>query len=179
VSNSLWSRKKLPQQKGGTLIISLILLLVMALLGVGSMDVSILALKLSSNYQASITNFSVMERDLLLAETAVDSRVASDSPINFDLINDGYYDSRGVIEIVDSRYQLENAKSVERQGADSEYLVEYIGRQQRAGSSLKIDHSGGELQPSEIHNFVITIRTQTEGGPAFVARSLYTTKEAP
>jgi len=172
------SKKGFPPPKGAILIVSLILLLVMSLLGIGAMDTSILALKLSTNYQQNIVAFNILERDLRIAVTAIESHTADDQPINFDLANDGYYDSRDARVAVDDWAQLKKSGGVERRGERSEYIVEYLGWQQQAGSSLG-NHTKGIAGEPPIHNFVLTIRTQIEGGPVSRARSLYTTKNAP
>ena len=130
------------RQRGVVLIISLILLLILTVLGVGAMDNTLLELRMTGSFQRQMQALNDSERNLLLAERDVEEMVDAAGRFDFTSTGDGYYDSTATLKDVLDWDSL----SVNTGHGDSfthEYIIEYLGRKRLPGESLAENPDGG------------------------------------
>jgi type IV pilus assembly protein PilX len=79
------------RQDGAALVVSLILLLVMTVIGVGSMGVAVTEIKMATTMQQEEVALRRAERTLLIAENAIETIVNASTPYEFTTAGDAYY----------------------------------------------------------------------------------------
>jgi hypothetical protein len=159
------------------LIISLILLLILTVLGVGAMDNTLLGLKMTGSFQRQMQALSDSERNLMLAERDVEEIVESPGRFDFSSDGDGYYDSTTAVkDVLD--WQGLNANTVSGGDFTHEYIVEYLGRKRLPGESLAESPDGG-IPGNSAFAYIVTARSQVAKGAVRTVQSAYTTYEQP
>jgi type IV pilus assembly protein PilX len=157
------------------LLVSLIMLLILTLLGVGAMDTAVMELKMTSNFREQIQALNEAERNLRFAEIDIENIINDSRRFDFNTADDGYYDSRAALESVNAWSELST-----QSGADhgDSYIVEYIGTKYQKGASIAIDTDGGT--PGDyIHAYVITAHSTVGKGAVRTIQAAYSSFDAP
>lgn len=173
-----------PHETGAALVVSLVLLLVLTLLGVSSMNSSIMQELMSTAYRHQTETLS--EAELLLSE-------AEDEIIGIVTrgAGSGTYDATGYFSIVAGDFPVgssNNGRSLPisswsdfpgetfgGSGSD-EYVIEYIGRREIPGESVTI---GEEVAGSAVSVFRITARSAGVRGSRRMVQSVFVTLQDP
>jgi type IV pilus assembly protein PilX len=163
------------RQRGAILLVSLVMLLILTLLGVGAMDTSVMELKMTSNYREQIQALNAAESNLRFAEIDIENIISDSRRFDFNTADDGYYDSRAALANVHDWSEL---STVAGAGSRDSYIVEYIGTKYQKGASIAIDTDGGT--PGDyIHAYVITASSMVGKGAARTVQAAYSSFDAP
>lgn len=167
-----------PQQKGTVLLVSLVLLLILSLIGLGAMDRALLELKMSSFFQGEIQTLNEAERNIRVAEAVLESMVADSARFDFNTADDGFYDSSSALLNVIDWSAMTTEIGVGNRGNSNHYIVEYIGKKTLPGNSIALNPDG-EITGDAVHAYVITARSLLGPGSTNILQSSYTTEKIP
>lgn len=165
------------KQQGVALIMSLIILVILTLLGIGSMNTANLQILMTGNAQYQTVALNTSERVIREAEILVDGIVAgAPAPSK----TDGYHDIDGG----DSEVNLSNFTWPDNETADSanmansKYIIEYSGRKSLPPATFKYIN-GNPIAGDNVYVFRITARTRATRGAVRVVQSIYVTLNPP
>ena len=164
-------------QRGVVLIVSLILLLILTILGVGAMDNTLLELQMTGSFQRQMQALNDSERNLLMAEMEVEEIVDAPERFDFSVTGDGYYQSINAVQDVQDWDSL-SVNTGTSDGFTHEYIVEFLGRKRLPGESLAENPDGG-IPGNAAYAYIITARSEVARGANRTVQSAYTTYEQP
>lgn len=152
-------------QRGAALVVSLLILLVMTVIGVSSMQTTILEEKMASNTREREQAFEAAEAALRGAEAFLEGTVAITSPFDTDG-SDGLYDDT-VQELwntvtwtaADSR-EYSDFSSTYATGSSNKprYIVEHFGTTGTEVDQYNLGNYGAGVGAGEVELFRITVR---------------------
>lgn len=160
-------------QGGAALLVSLIMLLLMTVIGVATMNTTILESKMAGNVQSEVLAFNNAESSLRFAETDVQQNIVDTAGVFDFSADDGYYDNP--VNLSTFNWDTDDFEVV----GNDRYIVEYMGPRTLTGNSAAMDQTGG-TSGSTIYVFQITARSQDNvSGSTQMLRSTYATLRGP
>ena len=154
---------RLMRQRGISLVIALIMLLIMTVIGISAMNTSISKLKMTGGLQQQSTVANNTEQSLVLGERAANSIATNNG--QFFHISDNIN--------VNDKNRWKNAASGAGGG---NYIIEYLGERVKQGGSLA---NGDEIPGDTIHVYRITARSEDSRGTTRMFQSLYLSNNGP
>jgi len=163
-------------QRGVSLIVAMVMLIVLTLIGVSSMNTAITELKMAGSMQQQTVALNRADELLRVGEEDVETIVKNPSAFDFSNPGDGYYVTADNIDVFD----LDWANLNPNQGANTGdvYVTEYLGPKAIPGESVKVS-TDGRIIGGAVHTFRITSRSATGKGALRLAQSLYVTISPP
>jgi Tfp pilus assembly protein PilX len=159
------------------LLVSLVLLLILTLFGIGSMGTTLLQLQMTGNFQQSIQAFNEAERDVLLAEIEIEEMVEATGRFDFNAEKDAYYDSStSLVDVL--KWDALTARAGHARNQRSEYVIEYLGKKRLPGES-RIKSPDGGIPGDSAYAYIVTARSESGRGSVRTLQSVYTTFDAP
>ncbi len=175
-SQSMKYRSTFASQRGVSLIVAMIMLIVLTLIGVSSMNTAIVELKMAGSMQQQSVALNRADELLHTGEQDVEAIVNNPSAFDFAAAGDGYYVTADNIDVFDLGWSSLNPN----QGASANdvYVTEYLGPKAIPGESVKVS-TDGRIIGGAVHTFRITSRSATGKGALRLAQSLYVTISPP
>jgi type IV pilus assembly protein PilX len=164
-------------QKGVSILVALVMLLILTLIGVSSMNSSIVELKMSTSMQQQGIALNRAEEMLRTGETNIDGILDEPAAFDFAAAGDGYYLTADAIDV----YQIDWSTLVSIQpdtSVDDTYVIEYLGAKPIPGESVKIA-TDGRIIGGAVHTFRITTRSVAGKGAVRLVQSMYVSELAP
>ena len=153
-------KQTLHKQKGATLIVGLLILLVMTLLGITAMQTNILEEKMSGNSRDVNLSLQAAESALREAETYVDTIVSPAAA--FDGTTEWLYpDNTNVDVFADATWataRLFQGASIANVTTQPKYFIEYVGEIGDGGVDINVTGYGESTGAGNIHSFRVTAR---------------------
>jgi len=166
------------KQRGVSLIVGMIMLLVLTLIGVGSMNTAIVELKMASSAQQQSRALNRADELLRVGEERVLDIVEDADAFNFNTPDDGYYLKADNINVYDINWAEQGLTSIEGDTPEDVYVVEYMGAETIPGESLKIA-TDGRIIGGAVHTHRITSRSATGKNALRLVQSIYVTESPP
>ena len=171
------------RESGAVLIVSLLILLGMTLIGVSSMDSTVLELKMAGTMQQQVVAMNRAEATLLAAEARIDTITGDGVAWNFDTTTDGLYPGINTVDTAQADWSgfnseagpIDNADAVDD---DDAYVIEYVGKSVANGGELK-QGNYGKVLGNEVHTFRNTTRSAAGRSVVRIVQSVYVTVAAP
>jgi len=173
-SMSNWSSAS--RQRGVSLIVAMVMLIVLTLIGVSSMNTAITELKMAGSMQQQTIALNRADEMLRVGEDDVEKIVNDPSAFDFSAGGDGYYVVDDKIDVFDLSWA--NLKPIQGSSADDLYVTEYLGPKAIPGESVKVS-TDGRIVGGAVHTFRITARSTTGKGARRLVQSLYVTISPP
>lgn len=166
----------LTSQRGVSLVIALVMLLVLTLIGVSSMNTAIVELKMAGSMQQQGFALNRADEALRVGEEDVLAIVTDPIAFDFSLAGDGYYITADDIDVHD----IDWAGLTSIQGANTTdvYVTEYMGAKPIPGESVKVG-TDGRIIGGAVHSFRITSRSEAGKSALRLAQSIYVTTAPP
>jgi len=163
-------------QQGVSLVVALIMLLVLALIGVSSMNTAVVELKMAGSMQQQGLALNRADEALRVGEDDVEKIVANPGIFDFAAGGDGYYVVDDDIDVFD--IQWANLTSIPGASPDDTYVIEYIGEKDIPEES---ESEGGDeaAAGSKVYTYRITARSATGKSAVRLVQSVYVTQNAP
>ena len=166
-------------QKGVSILVALVMLLVLTLIGVSSMNSSIVEMKMSTSMQQQGLALNRAEELLRVGETSIDAILADPAAFNFAADGDAYYITADAIDVYQIDWPTHGLVSIKPDaGVDDTYVVEYLGAKAIPGESVKIAPDG-RIIGGAVHTFRMTTRSVAGKGAVRLVQSMYVSEEAP
>jgi type IV pilus assembly protein PilX len=166
------------KQRGVSLIVAMIMLLVLTLIGVGSMNTAIVELKMASSAQQQSRALNRADELLRVGENRVLDIVDDPAAFNYNTADDGYYLKADNIDVYDIDWAGQGLASIEGDTSDDVYVVEYMGAETIPGESQKIG-TDGRIIGGAVHTHRITSRSATGKNALRLVQSIYVTDSPP
>ncbi len=167
------------RQKGISILVALVMLLVLTLIGVSSMNSSIVELKMASSMQQQGVALNRAEEMLRVGETNIDTIITNPAAFDFAAAGDGYYVSADNIDVYDIDWPAQGLASIKPDAnVDDTYVVEYLGAKVIPGESVKIA-TDGRIIGGAVHTFRITTRSVAGKGAVRLVQSMYVSENPP
>ena len=166
------------KQRGVSLIVAMIMLLVLTLIGVGSMNTAIVELKMASSAQQQSRALNRADELLRVGEEKVLEMVDDPAAFNYNTPDDGYYLKADNIDVYDIDWAGQNLTSIEGDTPEDRYVVEYMGPETIPGGSQKIA-TDGRIIGGAVHSNRITSRSATGKNALRLVQSIYVTASPP
>jgi type IV pilus assembly protein PilX len=164
-------------QRGVSLVIALVMLIVLTLIGVSSMNTAIVELKMAGSAQQQGIALNRADELLVTGETNVQAIADDTTTYNFAAGGDGYYLAADDINVFEVDWAAHGLNSI--QGPDDDtYVVEYMGEKIPKGAEGGID-KGNSVAGDVVYSFRITSRSATGKGAVRLVQSIYVTGKAP
>ncbi len=173
--------KMLQQQRGGTLIVSLIFLVVLTVIGLSGMESSTFEVKVARSVKSQMDAFTNAEDALHEGENQIcglqEKPNSCDGGFTEDLdatTSDGFYVGN-TLSLADLPDYLGNSlnKEAVTSGAVNSYVIEYLGVVTPHGGSLNAGQSGAEKR----YLFRVTGYGESNKGGSKMTQSYYTTAD--
>lgn len=163
-------------QKGVSILVALVMLLILTLIGVSSMNSSIVEIKMSTSMQQQGIALNHAEELLRVGESNIDGILANPAAYNFASAGDGYYIATDAIDV----YQIDwsGMDTIAGTDAGDTYVIEYLGAKAIPGESVKIAPDG-RIIGGAVHTFRITTRSVAGKGAVRLVQSMYVSELAP
>ena len=169
-------RSSAASQRGVSLLVAMVMLIVLTLVGVSSMNTAIVELKMASSMQQQSLALNRANEMLRFGEDDVEGIVQNQSAFNFASGGDGYYVAADNIDV--SVHDWTNLNPMQDPDTGDVYVVEYLGPKDIPGETRKIS-TDGRIIGGAVHTFRITSRASTGKGALRLAQSLYVTTLPP
>jgi len=167
------------RQKGVSILVALVMLLVLTLIGVSSMNSSIVELKMATSMQQQGIALNRAEEMLRVGETNIDTIITNPAAYDFAAAGDGYYVSADDITVRAIDWPTQGLVSIKPDATvDDTYVVEYLGAKPIPGESVKIA-TDGRIIGGAVHTFRITTRSVAGKGAVRLVQSIYVSEDAP
>jgi type IV pilus assembly protein PilX len=166
-------------QKGVSILVALVMLLILTLIGVSSMNSSIVELKMSTSMQQQGIALNRAEELLRTGETSIDAILADPAAFDFAADSDGYYITADAIDVYQTDWPTHGPVSIKPDAnVDDTYVIEYLGAKAIPGESVKIAPDG-RIIGGAVHTFRITTRSVAGKGAIRLVQSMYVSELAP
>jgi Tfp pilus assembly protein PilX len=165
-------------QRGVSLIVALVMLIVLTLIGVGSMNTAIIELKMAGSSQQQSIALNRAEELLRVGENRVVAIVTNPAAFDFSASDDGYYTKDNNIDVNNIDWAGQSLDSVQGANTNDVYVVEYLGPMPIPGESVKVA-TDGRIIGGAVHTFRITSRSATGKGALRLVQSMYVTTSPP
>ena len=164
------------RQRGVSLIVAMVMLIVLTLIGVSSMNTAIVELKMASSMQQQSVALNRADELLRDGEQDIDTIVGNPAAFDFTTAGDGYYVAADNIDVFDLSWSGLNP--IEGDTENDVYVTEYLGPKAIPGESVKVS-TDGRIVGGAVHTFRITGRSAAGKGALRLAQSLYVTTLPP
>jgi len=168
----------LTSQRGVSLVVALVMLLVLTLIGVSSMNTAIVELKMAGSMQQQGVALNRADEALHAAEDDVLAIVTDPAAFDFTVAGDGYYVTADNIDVHEIDWPTEGLTSVQGANANDTYVAEYMGAKPIPGESVKVG-TDGRIIGGAVHSFLITSRSEAGKSALRLAQSIYVTTAPP
>jgi len=167
------------RQKGISILVTMVMLLVMTLMGVSSMKTAIVELKMAGSMQQEGLALNRAEEALRVGETDVDAIIADPTAFDFAAVGDSYYVNADAVDVhqIDWAAQGITSKQAGANAGDV-YVTEYLGAKAIPGESTKIS-TDGKIIGGFVHTFRITTRSATGRNAVRLIQGIYVSENAP
>jgi len=167
------------RQKGISILVTMVMLLVMTLMGVSSMKTAIVELKMAGSMQQEGLALNRAEEALRVGETDVDAIIANPTAFDFAAVGDSYYVNADAVDVhqIDWAAQGITAQQAGANAGDV-YVTEYLGAKAIPGESTKIS-TDGRIIGGAVHTFRITTRSATGRNAVRLIQGIYVSDNAP
>ena len=167
------------RQQGVSVLVALIMLLVLTLLGVSSMNTSVVELKMATSMQQQGIALNRAEELLSVSEAGIDAILANAAAFDFAASGDGYYITADGIDIYDPDWSTLALTAIQPDlGVNDLYVIEYLGAKPIPGESVKIA-TDGRIVGGAVHTFRQTTRSVAAKGAVRLVQSIYVSDQAP
>jgi type IV pilus assembly protein PilX len=165
------------RQRGVSLIVALVMLIVLTLIGVSSMNTAIVELKMAGSSQQQGIALNRANELLRVGEDDVEAIVTDPLAFDFSAIDDGYYSKANNIDVHNIDWAAQGLDSVSG-GEHASYITEYLGDQEIPGESRK-EGTDGRVIGGAVHTFRITSRSAAGKSALRLVQSVYVTTSPP
>ena len=165
------------RQRGVSLIVAMVMLIVLTLIGVSSMNTAIVELKMAGSSQQQSIALNRANELLRVGEEGVLDIVEEEEA--FDWSTDGpagYYSKSDNINVHDINWT--GLASVPGANANDSYIAEYLGDEAIPGESKK-EGTDGRIVGGAVHTFRITSRSAAGKSAVRLVQSIYVTATPP
>ena len=167
------------RQQGVSILVALIMLLVLTLLGVSSMNSSVVELKMATSMQQQGIALNRAEELLSVSEANIDAILLNPAAFDFAASGDGYYITADGIDIHESNWSTLALTAIQPDlGVNDIYVVEYLGAKPIPGESVKIA-TDGRIVGGAVHTFRLTTRSAAGKGAVRLVQSIFVSTDAP
>jgi type IV pilus assembly protein PilX len=164
------------KQRGVSLVVALVMLVILTLIGVSSMNTAIVELKMAGSAQQQSRALNRADELLRVGEEEVLEIVEDPNAFNYGTDGDGYYLKADNIDVYDIDW--DNLTSIEGATPEDVYVIEYMGAETIPGESLKIG-TDGRIIGGAVHTHRITSRSATGKSALRLVQSIYVTDSPP
>ncbi len=168
----------LTSQRGVSLVVALVMLLVLTLIGVSSMNTAIVELKMAGSMQQQGVALNRADELLRVGEEDVEAIVADPAAFDFTTDGDGYYITADGIDVHEIDWAAEGLNSVQGANANDVYVTEYMGAKAIPGESVRVG-TDGRIIGGAVHSFIITSRSEAGKSALRLVQSIYVTTAPP
>jgi Tfp pilus assembly protein PilX len=154
------------------------MLLILTLLGVSSMNSSIIELKTANSMQQQGIAQNRAEELLRVGENNIDAILADPAAFDFAAAGDGYYITTDGINVRSNWSTLALTAIQPVLGVADIYVVEYLGAKAIPGESVKIA-TDGRVVGGAVHTFRLTTRSVAGKGAVRLLQSVYVSTDPP
>lgn len=165
-------------QRGVSLMVALVMLVVLTLIGVSSMNTAIVELKMAGSAQQQGIALNRADEMLRVGEDDVEAIVTTPAAFDFTTGDDGYYVTADAIDVYDIDWEGQGLTSIQGTSAGDTYVTEYLGAKAVPGESIKVG-TDGRIIGGAVHTFRITSRSATGKSALRLVQSLYVTESPP
>lgn len=165
-------------QKGISVLVALVMLLVLTLIGVSSMNTAIVELKMAGSMQQQGVALNRAEELLRVGEQDVEAIVTNPAAFDFAAAGDGYYVSADAIDVHQIDWAAQGLTATPGANAGDIYVTEYLGAKPIPGESVKVA-ADGRIIGGAVHTFRITTRSATGKNAVRLVQSIYVSDSPP
>lgn len=165
-------------QKGISILVALVMLLVLTLIGVSSMNTAIVELKMAGSMQQQGIALNRAEELLRVGELDVDAIIANPAAFDFAAAGDGYYVNADAIDVRQIDWVAQGLIATQGANANDIYVTEYLGAKPIPGESVKVA-ADGRIIGGAVHTFRITTRSATGKNAVRLVQSIYVSDDPP
>jgi type IV pilus assembly protein PilX len=176
--HSIYANPRPASQRGVSLIVALIMLIVLTLIGVSSMNTAIVELKMAGSAQQQSIALNRADEMLRVGEDEIIDIVTTPAAFDFSAPGDGYYVTADDIDVADIHWAGQGLKSIDGAKEGDTYVTEYLGPTTIPGESRKVS-TDGRVIGGAVHTFRITSRSATGKGALRLVQSIYVTSAPP
>jgi type IV pilus assembly protein PilX len=166
-------------QRGVSLIVALVLLIVLTLIGVSSMNTAIVELKMAGSAQQQSIALNRANEMLRVGEINIQAIVDDPKSFDFSKNGDGYYTNADKIDVHKIDWGAQSLNSIKGPvtGNNDVYIAEYLGDKIPLGETKK---DGTQvILGAAVHTFRITSRSATGKSALRLVQSMYVTNTQP
>jgi type IV pilus assembly protein PilX len=168
----------LHSQRGVSLVVALVMLLVLTLIGVSSMNTAIVELKMAGSMQQQGLALNRADELLRVGEEDVVTIVNTPAAFDFAAAGDGYYVFADNINVNNIDWSGQGLNTIQGATANDEYISEYLGDKVIPGESVKVG-TDGRIIGGAVHTFRITSRSTTGKSALRLVQSIYVSLSPP
>ena len=168
----------LASQRGVSLVVALVMLLVLTLIGVSSMNTAIVELKMAGSMQQQGIALNRADEMLRVGEEDVLAIVTDAAAFDFAVAGDGYYVTADDIDVHQIDWATEGLNSIPGAVTTDVYVTEYMGAKPIPGESVKVG-TDGRIVGGAVHTFRITSRSEAGKSALRLVQSIYVTTAPP
>jgi len=165
------------RQRGVSLIVALVMLIVLTLIGVSSMNTAIVELKMAGSSQQQSIALNRANELLRVGEDRVAAIVADPQTFDFSASGDGYYAKADDIDVHNINWAERGLKSVQGASEHEVYIAEYLGAQIPTGESRK--DGTAPILGAAVYTFRITSRSEAGKSALRLVQSIYVSSTEP
>lgn len=165
-------------QRGISLIVALVMLLVLTLIGVSSMNTALIELKMAGSMQQEGLALNRAEELLRVGEDAIDAIILDPAAFDFTVAGDGYYVADDEINVHQIDWAAQGLNTTQGATANDVYITEYLGAKPIPGESVKVG-TDGRIIGGAVHTFRVTSRSATGKNAVRLVQSLYVSDSPP
>ena len=166
------------RQRGVSLIVALVMLIVLTLIGVSSMNTAIVELKMAGSSQQQAIALNLANELLRVGEDSVAAIVEDAAAFDFSTADDGYYSKADNINVHNINWSAAGLDSIEGADENETYIIEYLGDEAIPGESKK-EGTDGRIIGGAVHTFRITSRSAAGKSAVRLVQSIYVTPSPP
>ncbi len=165
-------------QRGVSLVVALVMLLVLTLIGVSSMNTAIVELKMAGSMQQQGIALNRAEELLRVGEEDVVTIVNAPAAFDFAAAGDGYYVTADNVAVNNIDWDGQGLNSIQGATANDVYITEYLGAKVIPGESIKVG-TDGRIIGGAVHTFRITSRSTTGKSALRLVQSIFVSTSPP
>lgn len=172
------NKTNLRKQRGVSLLVVMVMLLVLTLIGVSSMNTAVVELKMAGSMQQQGVALNRAEELLSTAEDDLEVIVDDTSKFDFNATGDAYYGPTEEIDVYDIDWEDQGFVTQAGPNTGDQYVTQYLGQKAIPGESVKIS-TDGRIIGGYVFTFRNSTRSEAGKNAVRIVQSIYVTDIEP